>query len=164
MQPSSPQEPATSHKEALKDDGEDFFLQVAYALAGCQLVEQELKLYISEALEYVRKCVGNRLPFRMSGQDYENSSLEGLVKVFSKLTDNTPLVEDINRFKKERNELSHRGITRSLDLMDEVGATSSAEAMPRLQTIQAEAERLRREIHQEGMAFKGHLYFGTFPE
>lgn len=56
----------------------DFHLKVAQALTGCQLVEQELKLYISEALELVIKALDGRLPFSMSGRDYENSSLEGL--------------------------------------------------------------------------------------
>lgn len=37
------------------NDGNDFYLQIAYALSGCQLVEQELKLYISEALDYIEK-------------------------------------------------------------------------------------------------------------
>jgi hypothetical protein len=33
---------------------DDFYLKVAYALSGCQLVEQELKLYITQALELAK--------------------------------------------------------------------------------------------------------------
>jgi hypothetical protein len=146
------------------DDSEDFYLQVAYALSGCQLVEQELKLYLSEALEYVAKCVGKRLPFKMTGQDYEDASLERLIEVFRKLTDNDQLVAELRKFKSERNFLSHRGIAHCLDPMGDLGTMSVTEFMPRLQAVQKEAERLRREIHQEGGTFKGHLYFGSFPE
>lgn len=145
-------------------ESEDFYLQVAYALSGCQLVEQELKLYISEALEYVRKCVGKRLPFQMSGEDYENASLERLILAFRKLTDNDSLVSALGKFKDERNFISHKGIAHCLDPMGDLGDISAAEFLPRLEAIQTEAERLRHAIHQEGGSFKGHLYFGEFPE
>lgn len=145
-------------------EADDFYQQAAYALTGCQLVEQELKLYISEALEYVRKCVGKRLPFKMSGEDYEDASLECLIEVFRKLTSNETLIAELRRFKTERNFLSHKAIAHCLDPMGELGDLSVAEVMPRLHAVQAEAERLRKALHEEGGAFKGHLYFGTFPE
>lgn len=146
------------------NDTDDFYLQVAYALSGCQLVEQELKLYISEALEYVAKCAGKRLPFKMSGQDYEDASLERLIETFRKLTDNGALVAELRKFKDERNFLSHKGIAHCLDPMGDLGTMSVAEFIPRLQAVQSEAERLRRAIHEEGGTFKGHLYFGSFQE
>jgi hypothetical protein len=73
-------------------DARAFYLHIADALSGCQLVEQELKLYISEALELVQKCVGGRVPFNMTGEDYEDSSLERLIETFKKLSDNPTLV------------------------------------------------------------------------
>ena len=73
-------------------DEDDFYLKIARALSGCQLVEQELKLYITEALELAKKRIGNKMPFKMSGEDYANSSLEGLIKIFKKLSDNETLV------------------------------------------------------------------------
>jgi hypothetical protein len=85
----------------------DFYLQVARALSSCQLVEQELKLYLSESLELVRNCIEGKLPFKMSGEDYEDSPLEGLIKAFRKLSDNPDLIADLNKFKAERNFLSH---------------------------------------------------------
>ncbi|MDT4330860.1 hypothetical protein ACQE3E_17440 [Methylomonas sp. MED-D] len=145
-------------------DPDDFYLQVAFALTGCQLVEQALKLYIAEALEYVKKCVGKRLPFKMTGQDYEDASLERLIEAFRKLTDNEELVAALRKFKNERNFLSHKGIAHCLDPTGELGNISVAEVMPRLQAIQTEAQRLRIAIHEEGVTFKGHLYFGSFPE
>lgn len=71
-----------------KTKSDSFYLRVAYALSGCQLVEQQLKLYIAEAYELIRKYVGDKLPFKMNGDDVENSSLEHLIKLFRKLCDN----------------------------------------------------------------------------
>lgn len=156
--------PVISNVRPHMNEDDDFYLQVAYALSGCQLVEQELKLYISEALEYVKKCVGQRLPFRMSGKDYEDASLERLIQVFRKLTDNAPLVAELGKFKDERNFLSHKGIAHCLDPMGDLGNAFTLEFIPRLHAVQAEAERLRHAIHEEGGSFKGHLYFGTFLE
>lgn len=76
-------------------DEDDFYLKIARALSGCQLVEQELKLYITEALELAKKRIGNKMPFKMSGEDYANSSLEGLIKIFKKLSDNETLVSEL---------------------------------------------------------------------
>jgi hypothetical protein len=142
------------------NDGDNFYRQVAYALTGCQLVEEELKLYIAQAFEYVKKCVGKRLTFKFSGRDYEDASLERLIDAFRKLTDNEDLVRELRRFKDERNFLSHRGIVYCLDPMGDLGDMSVAEIMPRLTAIQSDAERLRLAIHQQGVAFKGHLAFG----
>ena len=47
---------------------DEFFLQVAYGLSGCQLVEQELKLYITEVLDLVRKWIAGRITFKLSGR------------------------------------------------------------------------------------------------
>jgi hypothetical protein len=47
----------------------DFYLEVAYALTSCQLIEQELKLYISEAFQLAAKCVGHRMVFKFSGDE-----------------------------------------------------------------------------------------------
>jgi hypothetical protein len=70
-------------------DKNDFYLKVTRALTGCQLVEQQLKLYITEALMLVKKCIGKQMSFKMVGNDYANASLENLIKTFEKLTDNT---------------------------------------------------------------------------
>ncbi len=141
----------------MSDD--DFYLRVAHALSGCQLVEQELKLYISEALELTQKCVSGKLPFTMSGSDYANASLERLIDVFQKLTDNKSLVRELSKFKEERNFLSHKGIAHCLDPDGELdyGATSTFES--RLSAIQPEALRLRIVIHDEANKFRGHLWF-----
>jgi hypothetical protein len=141
-----------------------FYLKVAHALTGCQLVEQQLKLYISQALELAQKCVGSRMPFKFSGEDYENSALETLIKTFKKLSNNEQLVRDLLAFKEERNYLSHRAITSCLDPDMELSLPEVAEAERRLLAIQEEANRLWHALHEEASNFIGHLYFEEFPD
>lgn len=138
---------------------DDFYLKVARALTGCQLVEQQLKLYITEALTLVEKCVGNRMTFEMRGEDYEGSSLEKLISTFKKLNDNKCLLSKLNKFKDERNYLSHKGIARCLDPEGELSEPDVREFQVRLDSIEAEAQSLREAIHLESNKFTGHLYF-----
>lgn len=140
-------------------DEDDFYLTIARALSGCQLVEQELKLYITEALELAKKRIGNKMPFKMSGEDYANSSLEGLIKIFKKLSDNETLVSELNQFKDERNFLSHKGITHCLDYEGELSHSTAIELQDRMEAIQGEAQRLRIALHEEANKFRGHLWF-----
>ncbi|MGH7184070.1 MAG: hypothetical protein ACREJN_19130, partial [Nitrospiraceae bacterium] len=91
---------------------DDFFLKVAYALSGCQLVEQALKLYIAEALKLLAQTAhGHKIPSKMSGKDYANRPLGELIVAFQKLSDDETLVKELNKFKEKRNLLSHQGIT-----------------------------------------------------
>lgn len=145
-------------------DYNDFYLKVAYALSGCQLIEQELKLYISEALELARKCIGKRLPFKLDGDDYADASLERLIEVFRKLSNNEPLVKALRKFKEERNFLSHKGIAHCLDYESELLETTALEFQGRLDAIQSEALRLRTAIHEEANKFRAELHFGEFPD
>jgi hypothetical protein len=138
---------------------DEFYLQVAHALSGCQLVEQELKLYISEALECVAKYVANKVPFTMNGQDYEDVPLGGLIRAFEKLSNHPQLVADLKRFTKERNFLSHRGIAHCLDPDGELDSLAAGDFAARLAAIQPEADRLRLAIREEANKFRGHLWF-----
>ena len=137
----------------------DFHHKVALSLTGCQLVEQELKLYISEALLLAKKCVGSRMPFNMSGSDFENSPLERLITAFSKLCDNPALVRDLNRFKDERNFLSHKAITSCLDFFGELIESEIETVLPRLKNIETEANRLTHAIHEEANKISVQLDF-----
>lgn len=140
-------------------DRDSFYLQVAQALSGCQLVEQELKLYITEALELAAKCIGQRMPFKLKGADYEDSSLERLIEAFKKLTDNEKLVSELRRFKEERNFLSHKGITHCLDYEGDLFFSTVADYQPRLVAIQAEAQRLQTVLHNELNSIRIELDF-----
>jgi len=138
---------------------DQFYLKVAHALTGCQLVEQQLKLYISEALELAEKCIGDKMTFKFSGDDYENSALEALIKTFKKLSNNAQLASDLSAFKEERNFLSHKAITHCLDPEMELSVPERSEVERRMLSIQEEANRLWHAIHEEANNFRGHLYF-----
>jgi hypothetical protein len=142
---------------------DDFFLRVAHALSGCQLVEQELKLYITEVLNLVKKWIAGRIPFKLSGEDYENSSLERLIEAFRRYSNNQTLVGELEAFKKERNFLSHKGITSCLDYEDELFYTAVADYSARLHVIEGEAERIRKAIHEEARNLEIH-WFDPVPE
>jgi hypothetical protein len=141
----------------MNDDG--FYLKVAHALSGCQFVEQDLKLYITEALELVKKCIGDKMPFKMCGEDYADSSLERLIDVFRKLSDNDALVTELRKFKDERNFLSHKGITHCLDYEGDLCEMAAADFENRLELIQREAQRLCLVLHEEANKFRSYLWF-----
>ncbi len=142
---------------------ENFYLKVAYALSGCQLVEQELKLYITEALELAKKCIGSKMPFKLKGEDYADSSLEKLITIFKKLSDNDALGIEFGRFKDERNFLAHKAITQCLDYDRELSEITP-EVQDRLENIQKEARRLRDALHLEFNEIRGHLYFDAITD
>lgn len=136
-----------------------FYLRVAQALSGCQLVEQELKLYIAEAFELVRKYVPPVLTFKMSGDDYEDASLERLIETFKKLSSNDALLQELNKFRFERNFLSHKAITGCLYPDESLDEQSVSALEPRLGEIAKTAGILRNSIHEEGNTFRAHLWF-----
>ena len=105
-----------------------------------------MKLYIAEALELAKKCIGHKIPFKMSGEDYADSSLEKLIDIFKKLSDDETLVHELHAFKKERNFLSHRGIVHCLDPDGDLDYIAMAEFQTRLAAIEPEAQRLRYAI------------------
>jgi hypothetical protein len=138
---------------------EEFYLEVAQALSSCQLVEQILKRYISEAFDLARKCIGDKMVFSLSGDDYEDSSLERLIGTFRKLTNNRDLVKDLEKFKAERNYLSHKGIANCLDPMGHLSEPETVELRKRLEHIEKESHRLRLLLHDEAGKFRPHLWF-----
>ncbi len=99
------------------------------------------------------------MSFKMSGEDYADSSLESLIKIFKKLNGNETLVTELNQFRKERNFLSHKGITHCLDYEGELFYSTASEIQERLDAIQSEALRLRSALHEEANKFRGYLWF-----
>ena len=139
--------------------GDEFYQKVAMALTGCQLVEQELKLYITEALLLVDKFIENRMTFNMRGEDYKDSAMETLIKNFKKLNANKELIGELNKFKDERNYLTHKAISGCIDPDGEVSSQDLNNLLVCLDNIQNEAKRLRDQINEEANKFRGHLYF-----
>ena len=128
---------------------DEFFVSVAHALAGCQRVEQELKLYITQALELTKTCVGQKLPFKIRGEDFADSSLERLIDIFKKLSDDETHVHDLQQFRDERNFLSHKAITHCLDGGGRFCQETAFDLQDRLQAIQREAKRLSLSIFEK---------------
>lgn len=128
---------------------QQFLMEVATALAGCQAVELELKLYISQAFFVVRSSVGERLPFKFSGEDYTDASLERLIDAFKKLSDNDELIKRLNQFKGKRNHLAHKAIADCLDDVGDFNEWAAAEAYATLSTIQRDADKLLNDIAKE---------------
>lgn len=126
----------------------ELFYKVAIGMAGCQRVEQYLKLYINEAFGFAKECINGRMPFHFSGRNVENHSLERLIEVFKMLTDDTKLVSELRQFKDERNFLSHTAITYCYDAGGEFSDCTAIDLEPRLIGIEKDAERLVERIHQ----------------
>jgi hypothetical protein len=103
--------------------------------------------------------VGDKLPFKMSGNDYQDASLERLIDGFRKSSDNDGLVAELRGFKNERNFLSHNSIAHSMDPEQNLDYRAVVALEPRLDTIVNEARRLREAIHLEANRFRGHLWF-----
>lgn len=143
---------------------DDFYLKVAHALSGCQLVEQQLKLYITRALELVTICIDGKIPFKMKGEDYANHSLERLIQTFRLLSDNEELVKRLNKFKDERNFLSHKGITHCLDYEHNLSDSIAKDVDARLLEIQRVAKELYIEIHNDANKFMHHVWFNGISE
>src|ERR1035438_1909102 len=87
-----------------------YYERVGSSLAICQQVEEELKQYIAMALKLAAKLIGNEMVFRFSGEDYQDRSLERLIDVFRKLSDNDSLRQLLDQFRHDRNFVSHQSI------------------------------------------------------
>lgn len=136
----------------------DYFLRVAHSLAACQVVELQLKLYMTQAFELVKKSIAGRMPFEMTGADYKDASLERLIEIFKKLSGNPSLVKKLTKFKNERNFVAHKAIAACLDPEGELNASAASGLQPRLDEIEKEAGRLTDEIQREAMKIFIHLY------
>jgi hypothetical protein len=142
----------------------EFFHKVALGMAGCQRVEQYLKLYISEAYAFTKECINGRMEFRFSGKDVENSSLERLIEIFSKFLDDPVLVKELRRFKDERNFLSHTAITHSYDYGGDYSELMAIYLEPRLMQIEKHAQSLVDRIHQHHGNLLCERYFENLDE
>jgi hypothetical protein len=145
-------------------DEKQFFLEVSWALASCQMIEETLKQYISDAFDLVRKFVGHRMIFKFSGEQHADSSLERLIEAFSRLCDNDMLIKDLRKFKDKRNFLSHRGISHCLDPMEDLEYNTARQFLGELPALRSEGDNLRSRIHEESRKFLGHLYFEALPD
>jgi hypothetical protein len=127
----------------------EFLIEVAKALAGCQAVELELKLYITHALEKAARIIDNRVTFRFSGDDYREASLERLIEVFKKTCSNDDLAKHLAQFKTKRNFLAHKAIANCMTEDGNLDELATAGAYSDLNTIQRDSEALVEAIAKE---------------
>jgi hypothetical protein len=123
----------------------NFLRHAAEALAVCQLLEAMLKVYIRTSFAKVREAVKDRLPFRYTGDDYQNSPLDGLLKIFRRLSDHTTLIDRLDALKKERDYLAHRAMMEYLH-ESKTDSPKRKETMKRLRSLRSEAYTLLDEI------------------
>lgn len=124
----------------------DFYLKVADGLAGCQLVEQELKLYIAAAYDAIRRNLPERIPYKFDAEDCNGDALGPLIGKFKKLSDDEELIAALHKFKKERNFLSHRSVTSCFDPDGELSISDNMQE--RLEEIRIEANTLSDRIYK----------------
>lgn len=140
----------------------ELYQKVGHSLAGCQMVEQELKLSIAEALKLTKKCIGQRMPFRFNEEDYLDFPLGRLIQEFKRYTENDALIKDLNNFKKDRDYLTHKAISNCLDFEGELVDSLIVELEPKLVNIQNDAARLAQAIHEEYNKISVQVDFGQF--
>ena len=141
-----------------------FLLKVARALGACQLVEFELKFYITQAFQLCQKRVGDFPPFAMTGAEYENAPLERLITIFQKLSDCPLLVKRLTAFKAERNFLAHRAIAACINPDGDFELASAKPIVARLEKIEQDAFALIDAIRDESGKWLAHLYFDPIDE
>ncbi|HEX4892267.1 MAG TPA: hypothetical protein VFV47_03195 [Hyphomicrobiaceae bacterium] len=141
----------------------EFLLNVGHSLAACQLLEFELKLYIERAFEVARKKTSGVVHFGFSGSDYEDSSLEKLISVFRKLTNNRELCRKLDEFRKDRNFVAHKAIAACVDPEGGLDESKVAEVQVLLSRVSQEARSLSDQILEESKCFFGHHYIDEEP-
>ena len=138
----------------------EYLLDVAHSLGACQLLELELKLYIERAFHVTRKKTKGVVPFRFTGEDYEDASLERLISVFRKLNENQSLIGKLDKFRKDRNFVAHKAVTHCLDPVDGGFVDSHVEEVQKmLNRVASDAHELSKQVYEESRQFLGHYYF-----
>ena len=85
-----------------------FSTEAHYALVAYQMIEEQLKRYISTAHDIVRLCLSNRIPYKYSEKEIDGYALERLIAIFGKLNDNEDLIRKLNKLPKDRNYCAHK--------------------------------------------------------
>ena len=97
--------------QALAMDIEQRYREAAsHALAGFQLVEQQLKEYIGYYYDAVRFLLNGKLSFNYAREEMDEAALERLTTVFSKINGNEELIKRIRALIKHRNHVAHRAL------------------------------------------------------
>jgi len=93
-----------------ENQSQEFDEGVSHALTVLQLIEENLKLYIRYSFKLIRVKLDISIPFKFNGDEYENSALETLIKIFSKLSDNEELIKSLHKITGKRNFIAHQAM------------------------------------------------------
>lgn len=85
-----------------------YIFEVSGALAFFQLIEDFLKLYIEYSFKHASVYLSGKMPFRFTGEEFKEASLERLLSTFRKLSDNEEVINSLEKIKDKRNFCAHR--------------------------------------------------------
>jgi len=138
----------------------EFYFRVADALAGCQLLEQELRLYIVAARAAIRRNLPVHIPYRTSEDDCFKKSLGQLIKKFKELSNDDELIGELNKFNDERNALAHQAIVSCMNPDDELDSPPYNFKVKQLRgmssdewlsKIRIDSDMLRKKVFEAGV-------------
>lgn len=86
----------------------EFSTEAHYALVAYQMIEEQLKSYITIAHKIIRLCLSNRIPYKYLPEEIDGYALERLLAIFAKLNDNDELIKKLNQLPKDRNYCAHK--------------------------------------------------------
>lgn len=103
---------AETNEELLKRCKDLYRSGVTQALAGFQLLEENLKGYLELYFNVTRKILDGRLHFGFSRQDYQDAAMGRLISVFAKICPNAELIGELRALVKVRDHIAHRALLR----------------------------------------------------
>ena len=75
-------------------------------------------MYITYSFKLAAIHLLGKMPFRFTGDDFENAPLERLLATFRKLNDNNDVINILERLKNKRNFLAHKGFLQYFEKHD----------------------------------------------
>lgn len=87
---------------------QEYIFEASGTLGFFQLIEEFLKLYIEYSFKHAAVYLSEKMPFRFTGEEFENAPLERLLIAFRKLNNNDEVIGTLERLKDKRNFCAHR--------------------------------------------------------
>ena len=78
-------------------------------LWNCQVIEAGLRRYISSSYDFIRIKLGDELPFHLNMSDLEKDSMGKLIRKFSKLSNDSEFIKELENLVPHRNKCAHEG-------------------------------------------------------
>ncbi|MFH0762726.1 MAG: hypothetical protein V1925_02425 [Candidatus Omnitrophota bacterium] len=87
---------------------QEYIFEASGTLGFFQLIEEFLKLYIEYSFKHAAVYLSGKMPFRFTGEEFENAPLERLLITFRKLNNNDEVIGALEKLKAKRNFCAHR--------------------------------------------------------